>query len=620
MNIQILDSHLREFLKTTASAAKIAECLSLCGPSVDHLTRFGKDDWVYDIEITTNRIDTASVMGIAREAAAILPQFGVKSIYIPPRVETPKISGETYPLTIKPDEDLNKRVMACILEVEHKTSPKWLTDRLTAAGIRPKDVLVDITNYVMLEVGHPTHVFDYDLVTRLSKANRTSLNFRLSRKGEEAISFDKKKYSLPGNDIVIASEFGEIIDLPGIIGTANSVVNEKTRRIIFFIDNNDPALMRKTSLALNIRTMAVQLNEKSIDPELARTALVRGINLYKDLASGQVVGKIQDYYKNPYKPKKIRLSQEYVCRKIGVDISTEKIISILKLLGFGTSLKGKQIEVTIPSFRTYDVSIKEDLVEEIARIYGYYNLPSEIMPGELPLDPVDPLFSFENKIKDTLSGFGGAEVYTLSLVSKDMTAKNSLRVKNPLGADTEYLRTTLKHSLVSAAKNNSGTTKPFHLFEIANVYIPQKTGLPIERAMLAGVFVNHDFRRAKGVLEAMCEILGISASVVITTEGQYYYYELDVDAMLKTQKPKTFKAISKFPPQIEDMTIQMKDGTKVGDVISSIKASSKLVSSVELTDIFESSFTFRITYHDANKTLSDEEVTKARNNIEKNLQ
>ncbi len=612
MNIQILDSHLREFLKTTATPQKIAELLSLCGPSVDHLTKFGKNDWVYDIEITTNRVDSASVVGIAREASAILPQFGIKAEL--KNIETKAknlATKDLLPLTVKPDTKLNKRVMAVVLEITQNETPQWMVDRLEASGMRSKNILVDITNYIMLEVGHPTHVFDYD------KIDDHFLGFRLSGKGETAVSFDKKKYVLPGNDIVIASKSGEIIDLPGIIGTANSVVSDKTKRIIYFIDNNDPALMRKTSLALNIRTVAVQLNEKSVDPELGKTALLRGLELYINLASGKPESKIYDFYPNPYKAKTMTISVDLINQKIGVEIPPTKILSILKSLGFSATISKQEIKVTVPSFRAHEVDIAEDLIEEIARIYGYSNLPSVIMPGELPLEKTDPVFEFENNIKDILSGLGGVEVYTLSLVSREMTGAKSLRVKNPLGTDTEYLRTTLENSLIQAAKTNAGNTKPFHLFELANVYIANKNGLPEEKAMMAGVFSNFDFRAAKGILEALFVSLNIKHPVTLKIVDQHYYYEFEVLELLNCKKPKTYKPISKYPPQIEDMTIVIPQEKSVSEIIQSIKQASKLVQSVELVDVFEQKYTFRISYHDSSKTLSDKEVEEARNAIEK---
>lgn len=617
MNIQILDSHLREFLKTTAKPEKIAECLSLCGPSVDHLTQFGKSkDYIYDIEITTNRVDTASVIGIAREAAAILPQFRInaklKMPYSKLQFKTRK-SIKSLPLKIQIDKKLNKRVMAAVMEIKNNKTPKWMIDRLEAAGMRSLNIIIDITNYIMLETGHPTHVFDYD------KIPTNTLRFRLSKKGEKITTLDTKVYQLDGGDIVIDDGNGKIIDLPGIMGTKNSVVSDKTRRIIFFIDNNDPVLMRRTSLALNIRTIAVQLNEKSVDPELAQVAMDRGLSLYQQLAEGIVLSKVQDFYPEPYKPRNIAVDFKFINSKIGVELDKKMVISILNSLDFATTVKGEVLTAKVPSFRAHEVEIAEDLVEEVARVYGYFNLPNEIMDGKLPLEPKSLLFEFENKLKDTLGGFGATEVYTLSLVSKKLAGKSALKLKNPLGGDTEYLRTSLKPSLELAAKENSGEKSPFHLFEIANVYLPRTSDLPDEKTILAGVFVNYDYRAAKGVLEALFSSLNINHKPELRLEGGRLYYEFEIEKLLELAKPKSYKPPPKYPPQIEDITVQIPEGKPIGEVIQLIKSASKLVSSVELVDIYERSFTFRVSYQDPGKTLSDKEVSKARDQILRGL-
>lgn len=610
MNIQILDSHLREFLETKARPEKIAQCLSLCGPSVDHLTKY-KNDWLYDIEITTNRVDTASVMGIAREAAAILPQFGIKARYKKYEIGNMKFSGKPVSLKLKPDLKLNRRVMAVVLEVEQKSTPKWMIDILEAAGMRSKNILVDITNFVMLEVGHPTHVFDCD------KIKSHTLKFRLSKKGEKATSFDNKTHILPGNDIIITGVDNEIIDLPGIIGTKNSVVSDTTKQIIFFIDNNDPTLMRKTSLALGIRTMAVQLNEKSVDPELGVLALNRAVDLYQKLANAKIVSGIYDFYPNPYKPKQLLTSFSFINQKVGIDIDKKLIMNILTNLGFKVSTKANKLEVWVPSFRAEDIDIPEDLVEEIARIYGYYKLPSTIMMGQIPLEQTSTKFAFENLVKDYLRGLGAIEIYTLSLVSQSMAGKDALQLKNPLGEDTKYMRTRLVPSLQQAAATNSKHDK-FHLFEMSNIYIASK-GLPDENMKLAGIFKGYSFREAKGTIEALFQSLNINLEVKLEKSDTNWVYEFDIEQLFLHYKPyKPFTPPAKFPPQIEDITMLLNQETKIGELIQFAKEQKNVVNA-ELVDIFQSAFTFRIYYQDTNKTMTDKEVEKVRERLIKNL-
>ena len=320
MNIKILDNWLREYLKTSATQKKIAEKLSLTSVSIERIENF-KDDFVYDIEVTTNRPDLMSVVGIAQEAATVLPQSGIDATFVKPKLALPNVHPKDSPeLHLKFDEKLVNRISAVIMEIKIKDSPQYIKDRLEASGIRSLNNVIDVTNYVMREIGHPTHVFDYD---RLS--NHT-LNIRESKKGEKLKTLDEKEYTLTGGDIVADNGNGEIVDLISIMGTANSVVTNSTKRILFFIDNVEPTHLRKTSMELGIRTEAVILNEKGINPELASDALARGIELFQKLADGKIVSEIYDIY--PKKPKEtvISVSKEKINSVIGVDIQLKKIV------------------------------------------------------------------------------------------------------------------------------------------------------------------------------------------------------------------------------------------------------------------------------------------------------
>jgi phenylalanyl-tRNA synthetase beta chain len=637
MDVKISHNWLKEFLETNATPSKIAECLALSGPSVERVRDVGKDT-IYDIEITTNRVDSASVMGIAREAAAILPQFGIKAKL---KFQAPKTKFEIYSksqkLKIKINPKINKRVMAVVIEgVKVEKSPKWMSERLESAGVRSLNLLVDITNYVMLETGHPTHVFDLD------KIPNHTLQFRLSKKGEEVITFDNKKYSLPGNDIVIASVDGEIIDLPGIMGTKNSVVGESTKRIIFFIDNNDPLLIRKTSLALGIRTMAVQLNEKGVDPRLGSIALERGLNLYLTMAHGKQTSKVTDLF--PGKPKitSITTSLEFIQDRLGIEIKPEKINSILESLGFDVSYtaKSKTFSITPPSFRILDVTIAEDIVEEVARIYGYHNLPSRLMEGQVPADRPHTSFDFEIKVKQLLKGWGGVEVYNMSLVAKEFAGDRAIKLKNPLGADTQYLRTTLYYSLFNAYTQNIGRFDKIHLFEMANVYIQRKNDLPEEKMMLGGVLSGFDFRHAKGIVQALLEALHITAEEIqpktqslalefyvdkqfighMLMKNEVVYYEFPVELLKSVSRPyPRFVPISKYPVQIEDITLVIPQGTQIGTVIRCMMGAHKNIKKVTLEDIFQNAYTFRVQYHHLGKTLTASEVASIREKILKTV-
>ena len=606
MDIKILDSHLREFLDTKATANDIAKYLSLCGPSVEKLAKT-ENDYIYHIEVTTNRVDAACVLGIAREATAILPQFGFSAKLKKLKVNSEKlIVKKSLPLKLVSSPKLENRLTGVVIdEIQNWKSPKWMIDRLEASSMRSLNAVVDITNYVMITVGHPCHAFDYD------KIKNHTIIVRESKKGEKITSFDNKTFALPGGDIVFENVDGEIIDLPGIIGTKNSVVNENTKRVLFFFDNNNAVKIRRTSMSLGIRTIAATLNEKVVDPELVPAAMALGVDLFRKICKAEPASKIYDIYPRPYKPKVVATSKEFIEKTLGITLEKNKVTQILKALQFDPKWSGRNLIVKVPSFRANDIAIPEDLAEEIARIYGYHNLPSELVKGELPEPVFNTPFKFEEALRQTLKGFGGTEVLTYSLVGQ----AGPLRLKNPLGEDTEYLRTSLKPSLVNAVQENAGLEKPYHIFEIANTYKPMKNNLPLEKMMLAGLFVNYDYRVAKGVLEALFESLNINHEMVLEPVNNAFYYESKVEKLQNSVKTKTYVPVPKYPPQIEDITIEIPEGKLVGDVIQSAKLASKLVQSIELVDIYERKFTFRISYLHPDKTLSDKEVEKEREKI-----
>ena len=291
MNIKIVDSWLREFLDTKASSSEIAKELSLTSVSVERTEKV-ENDLVYEIEVTTNRPDLMSVQGIAREAATVLKEQGIEAKYAEPKEFKIKPGDISFPIEIINDPELVNRVLAVVLEVKIGQSPDKISKRLEASGIRSLNNVIDVTNYIMREVGHPCHVFDFDLIAT------KKMIIRRSKKDEVVTTLDGKQYRLMGDDIVADDGNGQIIDLLGVMGTQNSVVQDNTKRIIFFLDNNNPQNIRKTSMSLGIRTEAAVINEKGIDPELAMEAFERGIKLYEEIAEGKVISKVLDIYPN----------------------------------------------------------------------------------------------------------------------------------------------------------------------------------------------------------------------------------------------------------------------------------------------------------------------------------
>ncbi len=665
MNILISHNWLKEYLQTNASPEQIAKYLSLCGPSVERVTKVN-GDFVYDIEITTNRVDMMSILGIGREARAILPQFNIQtSLKQPKLAQDIKPKGEILPIAIKDPDHLCYRVLGVVMDnVKLGPSPKLIQQRLEKTGIRSLNNAVDVTNYVMTEIGHPAHVFDYDRITT------KKLVLRKAKKGEKIISLEGKEYTLTGGDIVIDDGTGKIIDLPGIIGTQNSIVTSQTKRVLLFIEANNPYQIRKSSMELGIRTVAATLNEKGVDPELAKTALLRGIQLFKELTGSKVASPIHDIYPQPYKPKDVKTSLEMITQRLGVEINSQRIEKILTALGFKVKIKtlNNQTEfiVTVPSLRARDINIPEDIVEEVARIYGYHNLPSIIPPlYQLPEKPEENNFIWEKKTKTLLRDWGFTETYTYTFQSKKelkqfkLEPEKHLKLKNPLTKDWVYLRTNLIPSLLSVLKENRGVKEEVKIFELSSVFIPQENKLPLEKQKLVLLWQASKFYTLKGVCEALLHELGIKKLKFVNVNKEKYfnwhpvrtalikskgknlgligllkpsivqnftlkkpvvaaYLNFDIISSLANNK-KTYLPIPKYPAVIEDLSFLISQKETTQKIIKIIKNSHPLVTKVKLKDIYKTVKTFEIHYQDPDKSLAAEEVSKARRKIILNL-
>ncbi len=634
MNILIPHSWLSEFIKTSATPQEIAEALSASGPTVERITKSG-NDYVYEIETTTNRVDMMSIYGIAREAAVILPRFGYKTKLIHSRLDPIK-SKSDLGITITNDPKLCKRILAVKLEnVQLGESPGWLKDRLLKVEQRPLNNAIDITNYVMWELGHPIHAFDYD------KINTKKIVVRSAKKGERLITLDDNKYKLNGGEVVFDDGTGKIIDLPGIMGTKNTVVSKDTKNVLLWIESVDPLKIRQASMGLNIRSQAAILNEKQVDPELGYPAILRTVELYKKITGCNTASKLVDIYPAPYTNKKVESDSSFINSQLGVELPKKEISNMLKDLGFEPNWRGNKLVTSVPSYRSHDINIKEDIVEEIARIYGYHNLKSELMQGELPKPDNNSLFEFENSVKQIIKGLGGVEVYTSSLVPKEFAATGALKLKNPLGVDKQYMRTSLMPSLIQAAAKNSGEKDPFHLFELANIYIATKSNLPSEQMILAGIIENEDYRVAKGIVEQLLNELNIEVNFVQKDSKMFipnhrvsiqakskeigqmglnskdsFYYEFNINALAQYSLQRSaYQPLAKYPAQIEDITLGIPERVKIGDVLSSIGNASVLINKVELRDVYKDNYTFRIWYQNPKKTLTDKEVKTVREGI-----
>ena len=607
MQILIPDSWLRDYLETNATPKQIQHALSLCGPSVERLHKKG-DEYIYDIEVTTNRVDMMSVVGIAFECVAILPRFGYKaSLKKDPYLEKVNLSTskKVNYLNVTLDKAICYRFStALIRDVKVGKSPDWLVKRLESVGMRGLNNVVDISNYLMHELGQPVHTFDYDKIVG------HKMIVRQSRKGEKLTTLDSKVHSLPGGDIVIEDGSGKLIDLCGIMGGLNSAVDDHTQNVLLFVQTYEPTHIRKTSMALAHRTSAAELFEKNLPTENVLPTLQSGIKLFSQTTGGQADKSVLDILNVSEKVTTLKLASPltgFINSRLGINLTFAEIANILKSLEF--VVKSEQV-VEIPWARKLDITIPEDLVEEVARIYGYHNLPTQLMSGNLPTLLNDTTFYWEAKIKSALSHWGFTEMYTYSLVDQD----SGLKLKNPLSSEWTYLRTSLVPSHLKIVSENLGKVEELRLFEIANVYLPKKGDLPHEELHLILTSTNPDLSRLKGYVEALASELGVLISPEIQVHPTALVCEINLEPVLaKATSIKTYIPISQYPPIIEDVNVNYSGN--YADIVSKIKKVSPLIKSVELIDKYENKLTLRITYHDPKKQLSSLDISPIREEL-----
>lgn len=647
MNIKITHSWLLEYLDTDATPLEIQKYLSLCGPSIERIEEIN-GEVVYDIEITSNRIDTASVLGIAREAAAILPLFGKKAILKKRVLSSPKKPTTSVPIEITDPQHVCRRILAVVMEVDGVyPAPDYMAQRVLATDTRSINNLVDVTNYVMTEIGHPTHVFDYDRIAT------HKLIVRHAKKNEEIITLDEKKYQLDEKDIIIDDGTGKVIDLPGIMGTANSVVAPDTKRILFFIESNDPVSIRRTSMKYGIRTMASTINEKNPDSELAYTAFLRGIELFTQVAGAKPLSSIIDIYPVKVQPTTITTSKMFIDGKVGVSIPLKTITSILSNLDFKVSVENDDVlTIIVPTHRITDVSIPEDIVEEVARVYGYFAIPTVLQQPAYVSQPKDTelLFHYQYEVKSFLKHKGYTEVMNYSACSPALLKafgqkeENYLHITNSISEEIKFLRQSLIPSLVKNIKQNEGFAPLMHLFEIAKTYIPQSAGLPKEEFMLT-IVGNSSLEDLKRVVVALMEELNIetefeqggvntfildkvqgtvkSAKEVFGYFGQVtpeycrnvelekpvfaaeFYFERLMKAA--AQMP-VYKAFSAYAHISHDLTVEKKES--YAEIKKRAFFTSRKLISVTLLSTYKDTITLRLEFTDGKRNITEEEVKR----------
>ena len=667
MNILVPVSWLRDYLKTDLAAKTIANYLTASGPSVERIEKHG-NDFIFDIEVTTNRPDAFSVYGIAREAHAILTSNDQKSQLLSPKgLETKLEPDTTKTVTLDAqiaDSKLCPRFTAIVLEVKLAQSPAIIKNRLKACGIRPINNIVDITNYIMLETGQPMHAFDFDKIESAKMLLRASLD------GEKLTTLDSVKRQLPKGSIVI-SDAKKLIDLCGIMGGENSQITNRTKRVVFFAQSYNPARIRKTTQSLAFRTDAAARFEKGVDLENILPVLARAVYLAKKTASAKIISELVDIYPVKQESKTIRLGFKKLNDYLGIQISPSKAVSILLSLGFKTTLEIASLKATAPSWRAQDVESDVDLIEEIARLYGYHNLPS-ILPQEPPPTREDGDLANVIELKKALKLLGLTEVITYSIISKKMLTatgvleKNAVELANPLTEEWQFMRPTVITSLLDVISKNKNLKEHIKIFEVAKTYIKQKSGLPQQDLFLTVAFENWDFYQIKGLAENIFKTLNRQPTYIKTKEGILLFnpsqsanikiegqnvgtlgllkanltedFEIKnpiaaIEINLTTcyQQPATnnqYNPIPKFPPIIEDISAIFSIYTPLADITAEIKKASSLIKKIAVIDIFENpklgelkkSVTLRLTYQKLSQTPTQAEVNTERSQITKSLE
>ncbi|NCN03645.1 MAG: phenylalanine--tRNA ligase subunit beta [Candidatus Pacebacteria bacterium] len=630
MNILIPHQWLLEHLDTDVSPEELQKSVSLSGPSIERIyEREGES--VYDIEVTTNRVDSMSIRGIARESAVILNQFGHQAKLKEQHSPTIIKSDESLPLPkIVNNPRLSKRISCVVLkDVKRTPTPDWMAKRLVQTEMNVHDSVIDITNYITHELGHPCHAFDYDkLMNSGGQIIVTEAN-----KGETFTTLDGNMFETLGGEVVFKNGEGEIIDLPSIKGTINTSIDDSTKNVLLLLESIIAPKVRFASMSHAIRTTAAQLMEKNVDPNLITPTLEFGVKLYQDLCQAKVASEVYDDFPGKVSPKTVSVTLQKIGDYLGLSLKEKTIQKILKDLGCAVNIAEQTINVTPPTFRP-DLLIAADIIEEIARIYGYHNLPSVLMDSQIPLDkPKETNFAIENKIKRFLAAINWQEIYSYSMVSKEIALQSGyelsehLKLQNPLTDDRIYLRRSLIPSLREVIKLNP-LEKELNVFEIANIYHPQSNNqLPNENLHLTLVSTR-SYRKVRGDFEAVLKQLFID-QYNITSNGEIIIndetigsvvskenliaFDLEFKLLLRHIKTHpTYQPIPKTSFINEDMTFTISEAVSLGKVLKEIEAQSPLITKVSLKGQYNDNYTFSIEYHDPTKNISGGEVEPIR--------
>ena len=632
----------------------------------------GLDNAVIDFEITSNRADCFSIIGIARETAATL---GLK--YNMPETSFKADSSENINNSIKvevKDTVLCRRYIARgVKDIKIEPSPAWMQERLMEAGVRPINNIVDITNFVMIELGQPMHAFDRREITS------NSIVVERAEENEKFVTLDGVERALNTNVLNI-KDGNKTIGLAGIMGGLNSEVKDDTTEIIFESATFDGTNIRISSQSLGLRTEASSKFEKDLDPNLAGLAIDRACSLVEELKAGHVMEGTIDIYPKPLTEKQIHVSVNWVNKFLGTEIAAENMKEYLNRLELLTELTEGNLIITVPTFRG-DINIKEDVAEEVARIYGYNNIPTTIMSSPSLHGGKNKKQRLEDKIIESLTASGlnqaisysfvSPKVFDKVLIPEDSNLRKAVIIKNPLGEDFSIMRTTTLPTMMEAlARNYSRSNEEAKLFEIGKIYIPNDDAskLPEETNIITiGMYGKVDYFDLKGIVENVLSTLGIinvsfnressnesfhpgkTASVYSKKEyigvlGEIhpdvcdnysidentYIAVLNLDMLVKlSSNVIEYLPLPKYPAVTRDLAVLVEDSILVQQLEDIIrKQGSNLLDSIKLFDVYKGSqipegkksVAYALSYRAENKTLTDVEVNKTHDKIIRSLE
>ena len=622
-------------------------------PGDDMAKVIGADDHVVEFEITPNRPDCLSVIGLAREASST---FGR-----PLKLHTPEVKGcggsiaELVDIDIE-DGDLCPRYTARMVKnVKIQPSPAWMRERLRNSGVRPINNIVDITNYVMLEYGQPMHAFDFSCV------EGNHIIVRTAREGETIQTLDGNQRKLTTSMLCICDE-NKPVCVAGVMGGANSEIVGDTAMVLFESANFNGTSIHRTAAALNMRTDASSRYEKGLDPMNTLKAVERACELVELLGAGEVVEGVMDVIAKDSNPVTVKLEPEKVNGLLGTDVSREEMVRILEALDF--KVEGDTIHV--PSWRS-DVEHYSDIAEEVARFYGYNNIPDTLSNGLTARRGLTDIQQTENLLGSVCRAAGYDEIITYSFISptyydkidlpKDSALRDSLKILNPLGEDTSIMRTTTLPSMLEIlTRNYNFRNKSAKLYELGRVYFKRADGLADEPKVLTlGAYGGMDFFALKGAVEAVLKqlrienvrfladtenpsyhpgrcakvycgdrLLGVLGQIHPHVAGNYgvdaelYAAELRFDALYESKGAQpVYQPLPKFPAVTRDIAVVCDKAVTVGELEDAIRKGAKgLLKDVALFDIYtgvgiapgKKSVAFNLTLRSDDRSLTAEEA------------